>query len=212
MDSHFLAAHDTDCETVSASHTVLQQPANTNQTLDASSNRTPNDNNANQDEGMPETTQRTERFNAVLKKYVNPQNSVMDFIRQYAAIQEKIMCAESKQDADTTITTVRKWSYNPIELPMSTIYTRNIFVRFHGEMQLLLSYICKQTDAQEYMVECIAKFVQGYGDKSFKIMVQLGVTTLSATYIIKRWTWLVEEMLVNMSSQVLGKVHEMPQE
>ena len=116
-----------------------------------------------------QTTQRSEGFNAVLKKYVNPQNSIMDFIRQYAAIQEKIMCAESKQDADTTITTARKWSYNPIELQMSSIYTRNIFLRFQGEMQSLLSYSCKQMGAQEYMVDCIAKFVPGYGNKSFKV-------------------------------------------
>ncbi|XP_044969699.1 protein FAR1-RELATED SEQUENCE 5-like [Hordeum vulgare subsp. vulgare] len=188
-----------------------------------------------------QTTQRSEGFNAMLKKYVNPQNSIMDFIRQYAAIQEKIMCAESKQDADTTITTARKWSYNPIELQMSSIYTRNICVRFHGEMQSLLSYSCKQTGAQEYMVDYIAKFVPGYGNKSFKvhanveegfymcecykyerdgivcchvlrIMVQLGATTLPAAYILKRWTCLAKEMLVDMSSQVPGKVHEMPEE
>uniref|UniRef100_A0A8I6X7M0 SWIM-type domain-containing protein n=1 Tax=Hordeum vulgare subsp. vulgare TaxID=112509 RepID=A0A8I6X7M0_HORVV len=188
-----------------------------------------------------QTTQRSEGFNAVLKKYVNPQNSIMDFIRQYATIQEKIMCAESKQDADTTITTARRWSYNPIELQMSSIYTRNIFLRFQGEMQSLLSYSCKQMGAQEYMVDCIAKFVPGYGNKSFKvhanveegfymcecckyerdgivcchilrIMVQLGVTTLPAAYILKRWTWLADEMLVDMSSQVPGKVHEMPEE
>ena len=43
-------------------------------------------------------------------------------------------------------------------------------------------------------------------------MVQLGVTTLPAAYILKRWTWLADEMLVDMSSQVPGKVHEMPEE
>ncbi|KAE8787022.1 hypothetical protein D1007_39082 [Hordeum vulgare] len=61
MDSQFLAvvnvdADDTDRGTVqvSASCTVLQQLTNTDQPLDASSNRTPNDDNANEDEGMPE--------------------------------------------------------------------------------------------------------------------------------------------------------------
>ncbi|KAE8771172.1 protein FAR1-RELATED SEQUENCE 5-like [Hordeum vulgare] len=43
-----------DRETVGASRTVLHQSANTDQTLDASSNRTPNDDHANEDEGMPE--------------------------------------------------------------------------------------------------------------------------------------------------------------
>ncbi|KAI4965668.1 hypothetical protein ZWY2020_051150 [Hordeum vulgare] len=54
MDFHFVAAHDTDCETVGASRAVLQRPANTDQMLDALSNRTPNDDNANEDEGMSE--------------------------------------------------------------------------------------------------------------------------------------------------------------
>ncbi|KAE8790010.1 hypothetical protein D1007_35689 [Hordeum vulgare] len=112
---------------------------------------------------------------------------------------------------------------------------------FQGEMESLLSYSYKQTGAQEYMVDCIAKFVPAYDNKSFKvhanveegvymcecckyerdgiicchilrIMVQLGVTTLPAAYILKRWTWLAEEMLVDTSSQVPGKVHEMPEE
>jgi hypothetical protein len=40
-----------------------------------------------------QTTQRNEGFNAVLKKYVSPSNSVIEFVRQYAAIQAKIMKA-----------------------------------------------------------------------------------------------------------------------
>ncbi|KAI5007669.1 hypothetical protein ZWY2020_008717 [Hordeum vulgare] len=184
MDSHFVAAHDTDRETIGASRTVLERPANTDQTLDASSNRTPNDDNANEDEGMPEVMS-------------TPQQP--------------------------------------------TTMMRFDTLEFHGEMQSLLSYSCKQTGAQEYMVDYIAKFVPGYGNKSFKvhanveegfymcecykyerdgivcchvlrIMVQLGATTLPAAYILKRWTWLAKEMLVDMSSQVPGKVHEMPEE
>ncbi|KAI4997493.1 hypothetical protein ZWY2020_052835 [Hordeum vulgare] len=49
-------------------------------------------------------------------------------------------------------------------------------------------------------------------DEGMEIMVQLGVTTLPVAYVLKRWTWLAEEMLVDMSSQVPGKVHEMPEE
>ena len=116
-----------------------------------------------------QTTQRSEGFNAVLKKYVNPQNSLIDFIRQYAAIQEKIMCAEDKQDADTVIKEARKWSYHPIELQMSKVYTRNIFLRFQGEMQAVMSYNCKQLSPLTYVVDCISRFVPGYGDKSFNV-------------------------------------------
>ncbi|KAI5003054.1 hypothetical protein ZWY2020_027704 [Hordeum vulgare] len=35
---------------------------------------------------------------------------------------------------------------------------------------------------------------------------------VAVTYILKRWTWLADEMLVDMSSQVPGKVHEMPED
>jgi hypothetical protein len=42
-------------------------------------------------------TQRSEGFNAVLKKYVCPSNSVIEFVRQYAAIQAKIMKAENQR-------------------------------------------------------------------------------------------------------------------
>ncbi|KAI4969224.1 hypothetical protein ZWY2020_000138 [Hordeum vulgare] len=170
--------------------------------MDESSNHTPNNDNANEDEGMPE---------------------VMSMPQQPTTM----MRFDTLEDAEKHY----------------KMYARQkgFGVRFQGEMQSLLSYSCKQMGAQEYMVDCIAKFVPGYGNKSFKvhanveegfymcecckyerdgivcchilrIMVQLGVTTLPAAYILKRWTWLADEMLVDMSSQVPGKVHEMPEE
>jgi hypothetical protein len=38
-----------------------------------------------------QSTQRSEGFNAVLKRYVNPQNSIKHFVRQYEKIQKKIL-------------------------------------------------------------------------------------------------------------------------
>jgi hypothetical protein len=35
-----------------------------------------------------QSTQRSEGFNAVLKKYVNPNMSILNFVRQYEKIQE----------------------------------------------------------------------------------------------------------------------------
>jgi hypothetical protein len=87
-----------------------------------------------------QTTQRSEGFNVVLKKYVNPSNSVIEFVRQYDAIQAKIMKAEDKQEADSSLTTTRTWSWHPIEQQMSKIYTQNIYNRFQVEMQSSLSY------------------------------------------------------------------------
>jgi hypothetical protein len=87
-----------------------------------------------------QTTQRSEGFNVVLKKYVNPSNSVIEFVRQYAAIQAKIMKTKDKQEADSSLTTARTWSWNPIEQQMSKNYMRNIYNHFQAEMQSSLSY------------------------------------------------------------------------
>ncbi|KAG2628032.1 hypothetical protein PVAP13_3KG267749 [Panicum virgatum] len=42
-----------------------------------------------------QTTARSEGFNAVLKRYVNPKNSILNFVQQYKKIQQRIF---SKQD------------------------------------------------------------------------------------------------------------------
>ncbi|KAE8799705.1 hypothetical protein D1007_24792 [Hordeum vulgare] len=343
-----------DRETVGASRTVLQRPANTDQTLDPSSNRTPNDDNANEDKGMPEVMSTPQqpttmmRFDTLedaekhykmyarqkgfgvrycfrkkseasgeliraslvchraglkIKKKVDTQNPQPITPERWTNTTERTNCPArmfvKRRDNAWVVTEInddhnhpliKKWSLTGFlrshrhipeeeqqfvkllhscnlepsrQMQLLTQlhgqreaigYTdkdlANLLAKFRaehkytdmqdtieyfkssqqldkdffykyklddddkvpGEKQSLLSYSCKQTGAQEYMVDCIAKFVPGYGNKSFKIMVQLGVTTLSAAYILKRWTWLAEEMLVDMSSQVPGKVHEMPQE
>ncbi|KAE8796737.1 hypothetical protein D1007_28180 [Hordeum vulgare] len=344
MDSNFVTAHDTDRETVGTSRTVL--PANTNQTLDESSNHTPNNDNANEDEGMPEVMSTPQQPTAMMrfdtledaekhykmyarqkgfgvrycfrkrseasgeliraslvyhraglkiKRKVDTQNPQPIAPERSRNTTERTNCPArmfvKRRDNAWVVTEIndnhnhpliKKWSltgylrshrhipeeeqqfvkllhscnlepsrqmqlltelhgqredigYTDKDLAnllakfraehkytdmqdtieyfkSSQQLDKDFFYKFQGEMQSLLSYSCKQMGAQEYMVDCIAKFVPGYGNKSFKIMVQLGVTTLPAAYILKRWTWLADEMLVDMSSQVPGKVHEMPEE
>jgi len=48
-----------------------------------------------------QSTQRSEGFNAVLKKYVNPNMSVLHFVRQYPKIQDKCLVAQDGQDFKT---------------------------------------------------------------------------------------------------------------
>jgi hypothetical protein len=48
-----------------------------------------------------QSTQRSESFNGVLKKYVNPHNSILDFVHQYKKIQYKTDVAKAKQDYRT---------------------------------------------------------------------------------------------------------------
>ncbi|XP_073362171.1 protein FAR1-RELATED SEQUENCE 5-like [Aegilops tauschii subsp. strangulata] len=44
-------------------------------------------------------------FNAVLKKYVNPNNSLIEFATQYTAIQEKVMVAVAKEQVEMKLKT-----------------------------------------------------------------------------------------------------------
>ena len=65
-----------------------------------------------------QTTARSEGFNVVLKKYVNPNNSLIEFATQYTAIQEKVMVAVAKEQVDTIYKEADMYSLNPIELQM----------------------------------------------------------------------------------------------
>ncbi|XP_020188292.3 protein FAR1-RELATED SEQUENCE 5-like [Aegilops tauschii subsp. strangulata] len=49
------------------------------------------------------TTYRSEGFNAVLKRYVSPGNSLLQFAKQYTALQQKILGSELQQEANTAL-------------------------------------------------------------------------------------------------------------
>ena len=51
-----------------------------------------------------QTTARSEGFNAVLKKYVKPTNSLFEFLQQYMAVQEKFFNADLKEETATALT------------------------------------------------------------------------------------------------------------
>ncbi|KQK16083.1 hypothetical protein BRADI_1g26654v3 [Brachypodium distachyon] len=188
-----------------------------------------------------QSTARSEGFNAVLKKYVNPQNSISDFVEQYAALQEKIMRAVSKQEADTAITTTTTWSWHPIEVHMSKVYTRNIYNRFQEEMQQVMSYNCSQLNSNSFMLVCITRFVPDHGNRSYrvtadvgeakysckcckferdgmlcchilKVMLQMNVLEMPDAYILNRWTWDAKEALIDEAAQGGAGRTEMPEE
>ncbi|XP_039820969.1 protein FAR1-RELATED SEQUENCE 5-like [Panicum virgatum] len=48
-----------------------------------------------------QTTARSEGFNAVLKRYVNPKNSILNFVQQYKKIQQRIFSKQDLQEAAT---------------------------------------------------------------------------------------------------------------
>nr|XP_040243773.1 protein FAR1-RELATED SEQUENCE 1-like [Aegilops tauschii subsp. strangulata] len=74
-----------------------------------------------------QTTQRSEGFNAILKRYVSPGNSLLQFAKQYTALQQKILGSELQQEANTALKQPKLLTYIPMERQMSKIYTNTIF-------------------------------------------------------------------------------------
>jgi len=87
-----------------------------------------------------QSTQRSEGFNSVLKKYVNPNMSVLHFVRQYQNIQDKCLVAQDGQDFRTDDRERRRWSKYPIEKHASAVYTKNLFYRFSKEFEKTAEY------------------------------------------------------------------------
>ncbi|XP_020169579.2 protein FAR1-RELATED SEQUENCE 1-like [Aegilops tauschii subsp. strangulata] len=74
-----------------------------------------------------QTTQRSEGFNAVLKRYVSPGNSLLQFAKQYTALQQKILGSELQQEANTAPNQPKLLTYLSMERQMSKTYTNKIF-------------------------------------------------------------------------------------
>ncbi|KAE8794587.1 protein FAR1-RELATED SEQUENCE 5-like [Hordeum vulgare] len=278
-------AYSPDRETVGTSHTVL--PANTDQTLDASSNHTPNDDNANEDEGMPEVMSTTQqptsmmRFDTLedaekhykmyarqkgfgvrycfrkkseasgeliraslvchraglkIKRKVDTQNPQPIAPERRRNTTERTNCPArmfvKRRDNAWVVTEINDNHNHPLIKKWSLTGQMRLLTELHGQREAigytdkdLENLLAKFRAEHKYtdMQDTIEYFKSSQQlDKDFfykyklddedKIMVQLGVTTLPAAYILKRWTWLAEEMLVDMSPQVPGKVHEMPEE
>ena len=166
-----------------------------------------------------QTTARSEGFNAVLKRYINPHNSIFDFLKQYESLQDKILNAERKAEADTALTEPDLWCRSsPIEKQMARAYTRNIFIRFQREMRETMSYICQHIQGYRYDVSILDGPVPHYGYRNYlvianhetgiyscncckferdgvlcchilKVMIQNGVRQIPDEYILKRWCW-----------------------
>ncbi|XP_051225511.2 protein FAR1-RELATED SEQUENCE 5-like [Lolium perenne] len=185
-----------------------------------------------------QTTQRSEGFNAVLKKYITSTNSVIEFVQQYEDIQAKIMKAENKEESDSSLLTAKKWCWHPIEQQVEKLYTKNIYHRFQFEMQSSMSYNIKPIGENRYEVYCITKFVPQYHNRAYEVyadppnenyrctcckferdgivcchilkaMVQLGVCEFPLKYVLRRWTWSAQENLVE---ELPGQPAVMPEE
>jgi len=164
-----------------------------------------------------QSTQRSEGFNAMLKKYVNPNMSILHFVRQYQKIQDKCLVAQDGQDFRTDDKERRRWSRYPIEKHASTVYTKNLFYRFSKEFEKTAEYDVTPEGQFQYLLVPNNNFVYGYGKRTYlvtavveeesyycecskfdrdgmlcchimKILTRLGVKNIPQRYILKRWT------------------------
>ena len=87
-----------------------------------------------------QSTQRSEGFNAVLKHYVNPHKSILNFVKQYEKIQVHILVREGGNDYRTEHLEAQRWSCFPIERHAYKAYTRDIYVTFRTEFQMIGQY------------------------------------------------------------------------
>ncbi|XP_022679997.1 protein FAR-RED IMPAIRED RESPONSE 1-like [Setaria italica] len=164
-----------------------------------------------------QSTQRSEGFNAVLKKYVNPNMSILNFVRQYQKIQKKCLVAQDGQDFRTDDRERRRWSKYPIERHARAGYTKNLFYRFSKEFEKTAEYDVNPEGSLHYLLVPNNFRVYGYGKRSYlgtaieeeenfyyecskfdrdgmlcchvmKVLTILGVKQIPDRYILKRWT------------------------
>ena len=188
-----------------------------------------------------QTTARSEGFNAVLKKYVNPQNSVVEFVRQYTSIQAKIFVAGNKEEHETVAKDTDLWGYNPIEVQMHSMYTHNIFCIFQRELRQTTSYHCEHIEGTRYTVISLRGRIAKYGERSYevdankvdgiyscecckyerdgllcchilRVMTQIGVYAIPERYVMKRWTFDAEEDVVDPCAPPPTRSRDMPEE
>ncbi|XP_024313156.1 protein FAR1-RELATED SEQUENCE 5-like [Brachypodium distachyon] len=180
-----------------------------------------------------QSVQRSEGFNAVLKRYVSPSNSIYDFAQQYSVLQEKILGAERQAEAETALTVPKKWGFSPIEEQVKLVYTRRMFIRFQEELQMTSSYHCARTGQNTFEAISMTGHSGQYGARTFRlaadieagmyscecckfdrdgivcchilrVMQQEGVRVLPQHYILKRWTCNADAALGPHSTQQLN--------
>ncbi|KAM0853373.1 hypothetical protein ACQ4PT_051130 [Festuca glaucescens] len=152
------------------------------------------------------------------------------------------MNAESKAEADTTLTELDWWGRNPMEKQMAKAYMRNIFYRFQKEMRESLSYDCEHLNGYQFELTIIEAPVPHYGYRNYrvfanwlegifscncckfesdvmlcchviKVMSQLKIHQIPDRYILKRWGWDAEAALGDPSEvAAAARKKEMPVE
>ena len=164
-----------------------------------------------------QSTQRSEGFNAVLKRYVNPHNSMLNFVKQYEKIQNHILAKEGCNDYRTEHLEIELWSNFPIEKQAYKTYTRDLYRKFREEFELIGRYNAFQVGADIFELRPNQEFVAKYGSRNYlvqarveegsylcecckmdkdgilcchilKVFTHIGVDVIPERYLLRRWT------------------------
>ncbi|RLN30079.1 hypothetical protein C2845_PM05G18450 [Panicum miliaceum] len=139
-----------------------------------------------------QTTARSEGFNAVLKRYVNPKNSILNFVQQYKKIQQRIFSKQDQQEANTAAKVPHYLTRHPMERQMKKAYTRKLFNVFQHELQLSSSYYVVHVEGDELIDVVPYKRCPDplYGTRTFRVTVfdALAVHEVPSQYILPRWS------------------------
>ncbi|KAF2926063.1 protein FAR1-RELATED SEQUENCE 5-like [Oryza sativa Japonica Group] len=159
-----------------------------------------------------QTTARSEGFNAVLKRYVNPQNSIYNFFLQYKKIQEKITVATDQNEFEAEETIPSMWGNYPMETKALEVYTRPIFNRFQKELIASTSYKLTRTSENMYLVEPNGGPVRNYGSRAFIVAANVLDRTYNCECCkFERDGILCCHVLKVMTSDFVGQVSDIPE-
>ncbi|KAK1619200.1 hypothetical protein QYE76_024717 [Lolium multiflorum] len=162
-----------------------------------------------------QSTQRSEGFNAVLKRCINPRNSIKHFVRQYEKIQAKILGKEGNNDYRTDELEVQPITTFPIEKHAMAVYTRDIFHRFMLEFGLIGRYDVQVIGTNMYELIPNNLRCYPYGSRNYyvngsggtyncdcckyqrdgilcchvlKVFTHVGINAIPERFIMRRWT------------------------
>ena len=117
----------------------------------------------------------------MLKKYVNPNNSLVEFAQQYTAIQDKVMASVSKEQLETVYKETEMYSMNPLEMQVRGLYTHNLFCKFQVEMKVKSAYRCDALDDGTFKVSSVRGIIPKYGDRVYHVQANMVEETYSCS-------------------------------
>ena len=121
-----------------------------------------------------QSTQCSEGFNVVLKRYVNPHNSILNFVKQYRKIQVHILVKEGGNDYRTDVLECRTWSPYPIEKQALEVYTRDIYYRFKHEFERIGRYNVRPEGNNLYTLVPNNLWCPVYGSREYVVFAAVG--------------------------------------